>query len=444
MNLKAGLWQQQSLKLNMTQELSQAIALLQYSTQELFSFLEQKVMENPLIGLESPDVQLMDPRSDRIRTNRIAQPNKTKQEWLERVAQKPDTLQEHLFSQLIMKTLTFKQKQILDLLLYNFDANGYLTASTDEIACEADAPVEEAEKLLTQIQSLDPAGVGARNLRECLLLQVKRREGAPQWTEEILMNHFQEFADRKWKDIASKLSCSLKEIQAVSDFIQTLTPRPAAEYGAHPSIYIIPELIVEVKDGQIRLRHHDSSVPHLIFHKEYYDEMEKYKDKGVKSFLKDKFQDYQFLMKSLHQRQETILKVGTALIELQTEFFLKGPKHLKPLTMKQLAEEIEVHESTVSRAVREKYIQTPFGTFELKSFFSSGVATNEDGDASSSTVKNLIQEWIDEEDKKSPISDQAIADRLKEEGLKVSRRTVAKYRDQLQIPASSKRKRFDE
>ncbi|RLQ96681.1 RNA polymerase factor sigma-54 [Falsibacillus albus] len=443
MNLKAGLWQQQTLKLSMTQELSQAIALLQYSTQELVSFLEQKALENPFIQMEAPNIQLMDPRHDRLRKTRIHKPDKTKQEWLEQVARKTTSIQDYLSSQLIMKALSNKQKMIINQLLYNLDSNGYLAASLDEIERAADAAPAEVNQCLRMIQQLEPAGVGARSLQECLMLQLERKGDVPPLAAAIIEDHFQEFAEKKWKPLSKKLSCSMASIQEVSDYIRTLSPRPGAEYSTEPSPYVIPELIVQVIGGSIELRMNDGTIPAIQFQKEYYHELSKIRDPQLKSFIKEKSQDFRFLMKSLRQRHETMMKVGMALVEFQSEFFLKGSKYLKPLTMKQMSEEIQVHESTVSRAVREKYIQTPFGTFELKYFFSAALETDAD-QTSSNTVKNLISEWIDQEDKGKPISDQMIADQLKREGIRVSRRTVAKYRDQLGILSSSKRKRFDE
>jgi RNA polymerase sigma-54 factor len=443
MNLKVGLWQQQTVKLALTQELTQAITLLQYSVQELTSFLESKAMENPLIQLETPNIRVMDPRYDYVKKRKTVK-NDDEKSWLEQIAARSNSFVDYVNAQLTLKTFTKKERRIIDHIIYNLDPNGYLTASTREIANMCQATEDEVEACIATVQGLDPAGIAARSLQECLYLQLERKENVPRIALEIIRDHFEDFAEKRWRQLSKELQIEVKDIQEVADIIQTLTPRPGASFYEENPSYIVPDLIVRLaEDGEVEVSLFDDLLPKLRFHQEYYDEMTRYEDRQVNQFLKEKSNDYHWIMKSLEHRQETLFKVGLKIVEKQKDFFLKGPKHLAPLTMKDISEELNIHESTVSRAVREKYMQTPYGTFELKHFFTSSLQTNDAETASSATVKNLIQEWVDQEDKRKPLSDQQIANRLKEYGIIVSRRTVAKYRDQLGIPSSAKRKRFD-
>lgn len=443
MNLSTGLWQRQELKLKMTQELSQAIALLQYSSQELTSFLEEKALENPLMQIEHANIHMVDPRRDRIKKkNKKAE--KDKQSWIEQIGAEHKSLHDYLFGQIHPKSFTDKQLNIIREIILNIDENGYLCTGLEEICGRLNISVEEGEYFLKAIQELEPAGVGARSLKECLLLQVKRLDEPNELAEKILMDHFTLFAEKKWKQLAKELNVTLREIQAVFDLVQTLNPRPLSQYQQDQAVYIVPDVEITWDGETFTVRVLDEILPKISFNDDYYKQFSAYKDQQVKSFLKEKQQDYHWIMKSLEQRRETLAKVTLKIVEKQADFFLKGPSYLKPMTMKEISEEIGIHESTVSRAVREKYAQTPFGTFELKSFFSSTLQTTSSENASSEQVKNLIAGLVEKEDKRKPLSDQAIAKYLKEEeGIVVSRRTVAKYRDQLGIPSSMKRKRYD-
>lgn len=446
MRLEANLYQHQTLKLAMTQELTQAIALLQYSAQELTSFLEMKAMENPLIQLESSNVKLMDPHHAYPKNKRLNYSERDQKSWLEQIAEPSKSLQDYLFMQLSMKALTEKQKRLINQIIYNLDPNGYLTVDLEEISKLCSTSLVEAADCLEMIQQLDPPGVGARNLRECLLLQIERANEAPPLVKTIIQDFFLEFAERRWKQLARKLSIELSEIQQAADYVQTLEPRPGSHYQTEKPHYVVPDLIADIQDGELSLLLFEKHLPTVHFQTDYFQAMSTYKDKQVKDFLKDKTQDFHWIRRSLEQRKETLIKVGISIINWQQDFFFKGPSYLKPLTMKDISEEIGVHESTVSRTVREKYIQTPFGTFELKTFFSTGLASSTFSDqeqTSAVQVRNTIQELIDNEDKSRPLSDQKIADHLKQLGMEISRRTIAKYRDQLKIPSSSKRKRYD-
>ncbi|VEF47016.1 RNA polymerase, sigma 54 subunit, RpoN [Bacillus freudenreichii] len=446
MKLEPALLQKQTLNLTMTQELQQAITILQYTAHELTAFLESKEMENPLIQLESPIVRSVDPRYDRVRKRKVTNPENDQKKWLEQMAEPTEGLADHLFSQLVMKALSDFQEKLVEQFIYNLDPNGYLTITVDEAADACGTTIEEAEEILQLVQSLEPAGVAARSLQECLILQVERRQDVPPLAVKLLTEYFNEFAEKKWKLLSDNLSVSLQEIQQAADFITTLDPRPGTHFDYERPQYVIPDLILEIVDGKLELQLFERHLPAIRYQSDYYNEMSSIADDKVKQYLNDKRQDFRWIMRSIEQRKQTLMKVGMAILEEQQDFFLKGPKYLKPLTLKDVAEKIEVHESTVSRAIRGKYIQTPSGMHELKKFFSQALQSNaaSDGEqASAGQAKALIKGLIDKEDKSKPLSDQAIANMLKEKGLTLSRRTVAKYREQLRIPSSTKRKRYE-
>ncbi|MDN3019757.1 RNA polymerase factor sigma-54 [Paenibacillus sp. BSR1-1] len=442
MNLKAGLWQQQTLKLAMTQELSQAIALLQYSAQELTAFLENKALENPLIQVEHANVKPMNPLIDRNRRKH----QKEEKDWIDQIAEKKFSLEEQLISQLNIKKLSAEQLKVIRHLIQNLDENGYFLGDFSEIAERLKVSEDLVDECLAVLQTLEPAGIGARNLQECLLMQIYYQNPNNELALNIMANYFVPFAEKKWKQISKELQVTLKEIQDVFDEIQVLNPKPASILtgGAASAAYITPDAIIEQNEDGLTVRMFDDPIPRISFNETYYKKF-KDQDTQVNRFLQEKFQDYQWILKSIEQRKETLTKVVAKIVEKQPAFFQKGAQYLVPMTMKEVAAELDIHESTVSRAVREKYVQTPVGTVTLKSFFTSTIQTvSEDENTSSTQVKNAISRLIEKENKEKPLSDQEIVDQLKTaEGIVVSRRTIAKYRDQLGIPSSSKRKRFN-
>ena len=440
MNLKAGLWQQQTLKLTMTQELSQAIALLQYSAQELTAFLEDKALENPLLQIEAGHVKPMNPLIDRNRRGH----QKAEKDWIEQIADKPFSLEDHLISQLKITNLSAEQLKVIRHLIQNLDENGYFLGDNGEIAQKLRVAEDMVEDCLAVIQTLEPAGIGARNLQECLLMQIYYENPNNELAQNILSNFFVPFAEKKWKQISKELKVTLKDIQDVFDQIQLLNPKPAAMLRKETTTYIIPDAIVEQFSECLTVRMFDDSLPRISFNEKYYKKF-KDQDQEVSRFLQDNVQDYQWIAKSIEQRRETLTKVVAKIVEKQPAFFQQGAQNLVPMTMKEVAAELDIHESTVSRAVREKYVQTPIGTFALKTFFTSTIQTvSADENTSSTQVKNKIRKLVEQENKEKPLSDQEIVEQLKTtEGIVVSRRTIAKYRDQLGIPSSSKRKRFN-
>jgi RNA polymerase sigma-54 factor len=431
MDLRTGLWQQQSLRLAMTQELTQAIALLQYSAQELTSFLENKALENPLLKVGIP--------AFRARRTQA----KDQVDWIEQIADKSFCLEDYLLSQLNIKNITIPQMRMIKELIKNLDESGYIVEDLHELAKNNNIPIEQIEAALAVIQTLEPAGIGARSLQECLTIQLKRDHPKNELALTIITKFFIPFVERKWKMISKELDISLKEIQDIFDLVQLLNPKPCGEFSTAPTSYIIPDAIIETTGSGLSVRLYNDLIPKVSLNEKYYKKFSTNGDQQVCQFLNEKFQDYQWIMKSIEQRKETLTRVITQIIKMQPDFFRKGPHFLKPLTMKEIAQELDVHESTISRAVREKYVQTPVGTFSLKTFFSSMIQTVSEESTSSSQVKNALSVLIEQENKQNPLSDQEMVSLLKnKEGIVVSRRTVAKYRDQLGIPSSSKRKRF--
>ncbi|KZE53370.1 RNA polymerase factor sigma-54 [Rossellomorea marisflavi] len=425
MNLSAGLFQQQQQKLQMTQQLSQAITILQYSTMELNDFLESKAMENPLIQLKPPKRKLA--------------------EWQDFVSDTTKSLSEALLIQLNLKSLTSVERDCLEELIFSLDDNGYLHIEPGYFLKKYEIGEEELESTISMIQSLEPAGIGARSLQECIHLQLDRRWEVPDFVLTIVSDHFQAFADRKWREIAKAMGIELKEVQAAADFVTQCNPRPGAVFAKDFSHYIVPELNVRVRGDDVTVALYDGTSITVTFNKEYTDFLGHHPDRNVASYIKEKNQEFEWLVLSLRQRKQTMLKVGKAIVEKQRGFFLHGPGHLQPLTLRQIAEEVGAHESTISRAVRGKYVQTPYGVFELKSFFTAAVRAVDTAEetVSAGTVKRELQELVNQEDKRKPLSDQKLVALLTEKGCDVSRRTVAKYRDQLGIPSSSKRKRYE-
>lgn len=446
MNLKAGLFQNQQLKLQMTQQLSQAITILQYSTMELNAYLEAKQLENPLIQLEPPK---KDPLLQRepYTYKRSAGRHEHTVDWYEYVSVPTRTLADALSVQVNMKSLTSLDLKVMEELIYSLDDNGYLRMDENAFIQKHGLEMAQLENYVHRLQELEPIGIGARSLQECISLQLRRKAEVPSLVTMVVDNHFPAFAEKKWRAIAKDLSVELKAIQNVADFIRQCNPRPGSKYSQHIAEYITPELVVNVLDGHtVAVSLHDGTTVNVTYNEEYTDFLKHHPDQEVQSYLQEKEQDFQWLLQSLRQRKQTILKVGRMLAEKQKDFFLQGPSFIQPLTLRQVADEIGVHESTISRAVKGKYMQTPYGIFELKYFFTSAIKSVrlEDSEAASArTVKNELQNLIDEEDKKKPLSDQKIVNLLLDKGYDVSRRTIAKYRDQMGIVSSTMRRRYE-
>lgn len=446
MNMDFGLYQQQSMKLVMTNELRQAISLLQYSTQELLSFIEEQQLENPLL-------EVKEKRSEDRSLNKSDVDYEKTAEWktyegettspLDYVSKNEASLHNYLLNQIRFMPLTATEKKVITYLINSLDENGYFTGDLDEVAVRFSISQEKALFDLQVLQSLEPAGVAARNLQECLILQLRRMEPRNEHAELIVENYLDMFANKKWKEIAKALTITLEDVQRVADFIQRLQPRPGAIYNHEPSTYISPDVFIDIVDQKVMISMNDHLLPTVTVSRDYRELLDKATDETSLKYVQQKYQQILWLVKSLDQRQQTLLKVTEAIAKHQENFFKYGFEYLKPLTLKEIATEIDVHESTVSRVTTQKFVQTPRGLFELKYFFSSSLKNDDGNGASSLTVKELLKKVVDQENKQKPFSDQKIASILeKEHAIEISRRTVTKYREELNIPSSSKRKRF--
>lgn len=441
--------QKQVQKMYMTQQLQQSIQMLQFNQDDLMNFLSQKALGNPLIEVTvSQDSSFESMPLSASKTHSFDSDDK--QNMINQIPDTHTSLFELVNEQI---HLTMRNTYLRELVLWlteYLDTNGYITITIEEASRLTGAEEIQILDALTLLQQLDPPGVGARNLQECLMLQTERDETAPNMAYLILEEAFEGFANRKWKEITKKFDITLAEIQEIYDYIQTLTPNPGAIYNDTAGQYIKPDLIVKIEENHLTVLSVKTGLPVISFQRDYYQNMQKVDDTDVKQFMKEKYMEYEWLQRSLAQRGETILRVGAAIVEKQKAFFLDPQHPIKPLVLKEIAEELKIHESTVSRSVNGKYLETRFGVFELKHFFTNALKsskntfqTDSSEDLSAENVKKTISELIHSEDKKSPLSDQKIADLLDEEGIEISRRTVAKYRKALQIPPSSKRKRFD-
>lgn len=427
--------QKQTQKLAMTQKLQQSIQVLQFSSDELLAFVDNQALENPLIDLTDHEY----PTSYTQGSGTPEQFN----EYLNQIPNRGSSLFEYLIDQIHLNYRdTFLRTVVLFLVEY-IDLNGFLTIDLVKAGQMIGASEIQMLDALTLIQQLDPAGVGARDLRECLMLQTERDDAAPELAYIVLEEWFTELAERKWDKIAKNLAVSLSEIQKVFDYIQTLTPTPGAAFGSTDGLYIIPDLRVTIIEGQPVVTSNRRAMPEVRFQQHYFDQLKQSGDAEVKKYLDNKAQEFEWLKKTLQQRGDTIYRVGEAIVHHQQAFFLQADRPLKPLILKEIADELGIHESTVSRAVNGKYLETEFGVFELKSFFGQKVSTQSGEDVTTEAIKRRLAALINEENKQKPLSDQKLADLLKAEEVEISRRTVAKYREALNIPGSSKRKRFD-
>ena len=475
MEIKHSLNLSQKPALIMTQRLQQALKLLQVPTLELQQILKQEIMQNPLLEevddltenddiakedspeeaaneeaeqpAEQDPIDWSDYIQDGLDRTYIPQ-TEVNPEFLEKVPVTRTTLAESLLEQLHFLSLSKEHIAIAEFIVGSLDERGYLSTPLEEIARATGRPVDEVERVLTVIHALEPVGVGARDLRECLLIQLEARhqKDTPVW--RLIHDQFDNLVNRRFPEIARHLKCSVEEVQAAADDVATLNPKPGLEVSAEDPKYVVPDLIVERVDDDYIVLLNDRNVPRLRISSAYESVLKDKKpaDKAsaggeTRAYIQNKLNSARWLIQTIEQRRRTMIKVMNCIIREQREFFDRGIAFLRPLTLQQVARQIDMHESTVSRVCSGKYVQTPRGVFELKFFFSSGLETEDGEDVSARTAKDIIKTLIEEEDKKEPLSDQRIAELLHERGLRIARRTVAKYREQLSIlPARFRRR----
>jgi RNA polymerase sigma-54 factor len=384
-------------------------------------------------------------------------------EYYEPVRVETRDLSDHLLDQLKLLRLSPREILLGEEIVGNIDDDGYLACELEEVVTGLNEWVEEngdlwaqedgerlekyvleeGERMLQTIQRLDPAGVGARNLRECILLQLRDLEQEGTLTYRIVDQHFEELINHRWSEISKELSITPKEVQSAADEISKLDPKPGLKYAAPSENYITPDLIVDKIAGEYHVFLNDTSLPRLKLSRAYREvarDKSKYKGEN-KEFISSKLNSANWMIQAIEQRRQTMLKVMNFIVDRQREFFERGVQYLKPLTLREVAEVIEMHESTVSRVTNEKFVQTPRGVLPLKFFFSSGLSTTSGEDVSARGIKAKIETLVEDENPKKPLTDQAIVNVLKEEGIQIARRTVAKYRDQLGILPARMRKR---
>lgn len=328
-------------------------------------------------------------------------------------------------------------QKLLSYLIYNLDDNGYLQIHDADGYLKFDE--QEIDKGIQLLQQVGPAGIGARNLKECLLLQITHTYPENELAERLVNDHLQLIADRKWNAIASHLNITMTEVKDLYDFIQTLNPRPCSFTANSSTEYSTPDIVVEWKNDAFVFHLNDGYLPAIQVNKDYAHYLNAKDD--MSKYINTQYKSYQWLLSSIEQRRNTIIKIMHILLEQQEAFFKNGPSALKPLTLKEVAEAIDMHESTVSRATTNKVLQTPFGSFDLRILFTSKLETTDGNTISQTTVKTLLESFIAQENKFKPYSDQKIAEYFEtEKGITISRRTISKYREELRIPPSSKRK----
>jgi RNA polymerase sigma-54 factor len=465
-------------RLVMTPRLQQALKLLQMPTQELQQVLRQEILQNPLLEeVDEIEENLDDEKpveEEAARTEKDEQTakddqtakdeqqdwddyfetafgmggtqseNEERDDFLERVPVAKPNFSEILMSQLRLATENSKALEIGEYIIGNLDDSGYLVCSLEDISRTCSASIEEVEDVLKIVQTFEPSGIGARDLRESLLIQLEVKGLSDSMAAKIVADYFEEFKQKKYLDISKKLKISIKEVQAQAGVIGGLSPKPGLDIISEDPKYVIPDLIVERVGEKFVVFLNDRNVPRLRISQSYKSELQSNHEisEETRNFIQGRLKNAKWLIQTIEQRRRTMIKVMENIVQAQMAFFEKGAAYLKPLTLQQVAGKIGMHESTVSRVTTNKYVQTPRGVFELKYFFSSALSTESGEEVSAKSAKLKIKGIISKEDTKKPMSDQKIADLLRKEGLIIARRTVAKYREQLGILPARHRKEY--
>ncbi len=354
------------------------------------------------------------------------------------------SLQSELLDQVRTSDLDERLRKIAELLVGNIDDHGYLQSGLSELSFSTGITLEDLGTALKVVQSFQPPGVGARDLRECLMLQLERAGREKSQEYEIVRDHMESLGKRRYPEIARQLGVSVTDAQQLAANIGQLDPRPGRVYAPDSNQYVLPEVtVLKTADGGYVVNTENDHVPHLRISNTYKDLLSQADTSAeVREYIRDKIKAGKFLIKSIHQRQSTILNIANEIVKRQKAFFDEGVTHLRPMTMVQVAEVVGVHETTVSRAVSGKYMATPQGIFEMKYFFTSAIATEGGGTMSNTSVKTILAELIAAEDKGSPLSDEDLVAKLKEKSIMIARRTVAKYRAELNVLPSHLRKAY--
>jgi RNA polymerase sigma-54 factor len=469
-----GMHQTQNLSLQqvLAPQLQQSLLILQAPLLELRNLVQQEMETNPVLeelaDPPNPDVPAAEsetPPEDNFKEefDKLA---KLDEEWRDYMAQSSsysgrsqeaeekrqfffdsiptqETLQQHLMGQLNQNALDGDDRKTAELIIGNIDDNGFLQTTPEEMAMNTGIAQEDFENMLTLIQSFHPPGVGARDLRECLLIQLKREGRQNSLEYKIVAEHMQDLGKRRFPEIARRIGISVEQVQKCANNIAQLDPRPGAIFAEAPKNYVLPDVTVEKVNGNYQVILNGEQIPHLRISNTYKDIMAQDRNGSeVKDYIRDKIRSGKFLIKSIHQRQQTISNIAHEIVKRQREFFEKGSAHLKPMTMVQIADAVGVHETTVSRAISGKYMSTPQGVFEMKYFFTPGYQTATGESMSNTSVKEAILDLVKSEEGGAPLSDKEIVEILSKRGIPIARRTVAKYRTELNILPSNMRRRY--
>ncbi len=484
--MKTGMQQHGVLRqdLRINPRLYQAMDLLYMPLIDLQQHLKEELLSNPFLEMVEPDEQnevsvaeeaksekeeqqaadepdweniLLDDQSDGQRRGASEV-----REYVEPVPVERPDLADHLRDQVRLLDLTPRQQLLMDEFLGNIAEDGYLGATLEEIVAGANGVLEEfaeqrdgdqevphftlteAEELLAIVHRLDPPGVGARDLRECLLIQLREARRTDSLVYRLVSEAFDDLIAHRWSDLGKRFGLDPAEVQRVADELARLDPKPGLQYASGDDAYIVPDLIVERIDGEYRVFLNDTGLPRLRISRTYQDiarDRKKFQGEN-REFINQRLNSAHWMMQAIEQRRQTMLKVMNFIVDRQREFFDRGVEYLKPLTLREVADVINMHESTVSRVTNEKYVQTPRGLLPLKFFFSSGLSTASGEDASARAIRAQIKKLVTDENPANPLTDQQIVAVFEQRGVTIARRTVAKYRDQLGILPARMRKRL--
>jgi RNA polymerase sigma-54 factor len=355
-----------------------------------------------------------------------------------------ETLQQNLVAQLNQTVVEAGERKTAELIIGNIDDDGFLQSAPEEMALNSGIPQGDFERMLELIQTFYPAGVGARDLRECLLIQLRRQGKEHSLEYRIVSEHMDDLGRHRFPEIARGMAITVEDVQKAADKIARLNPRPGQVFAAAPQNYVLPDVIVEKVDGEYQISLNNEQIPHLRISNLYKDIIASgdAQTSDVKDYIRDKIRSGKFLIRSIHQRQQTILNIAQQIVSRQRDFLDHGASHLKPMTMAEVADAVGVHETTVSRAVSGKYMATPQGVFEMKYFFTGGYQTATGESLSNVSVKQAILDLVKHESGSAPLSDHEIVEILSERGIPIARRTVAKYRTELNLLPSHMRRKY--
>ncbi len=457
----------------LTQKMQQAIQILQLSAAELEQQIQEELESNPVLelvqGEPAPDPVQPATSTDASddfeeafdldayardweydRRHREGQDlsrnpdlNERRQYYQDSITRE-ESFSSRLLTQLRMAASDESTLRIGEYIIGEIDNRGYFTGSIAEIAQELGVPLEEVERALRLVQSFEPIGVGARDIVECLLLQIVVEYPDEPQLGELVEQHLEELERRQIPKIAKAMDVTVERVEELKALLAKLNPWPGSEYTSDPPQYVIPDVIVEKMDGKFVVYAGDDRQAGLRINAEYQQMARNAKTGRLdKQYLREKVESAKWLVRNIEQRQNTIVRIARAIVDVQEKFFDKGPEFIRPLTLQEIADEVGVHEATVSRATRGKYMQTPQGLFEMKYFFSPGLRRDTGEAQSSKSVQSVLKKIIDEEDKARPLSDQKIADLLRKQGLSIARRTVTKYREALGILTTTLRKSYE-